>query len=1274
MIFEVSPEQIAALSDSDLRILVGKLAEQEARKAKLSPSGVTYGGHQNASDGGIDVRVTFFDGKLAGFIPRLNTGYQVKAEDFPPSSIKQEMRPQGTLRPCITNLAQANGAYIIVSSKGTVSDQGLANRKRAMADALECKSLAANLHVDFYDRQRLATWVNQHPGLIAWVRNNIANPLVGWKPYDDWSSSPGGLDELFILDETIRVVQVGNINTEPSNLAARVNVLRAHLKEAGMSVRIVGLSGVGKTRLVQALFDERIGDNSLHKSDAIYTDLSDSPSPIPQELLSHLISLDHESVVIVDNCGVDLHKKLVKEIKKKNARIRLITVGYDIRDDQPEHTETFKLEPASQDTIQKILNRRYPELNDPDARTISRFSVGNARMALALAATASKGDSLASLNDSELIERLFDQNHERDPALLRTAKALSLVYSFDGDALQGDASELSRLASLTGSSVDEVYEHVAELHRRQLIQKRSRWRALLPHAMAHKLAFQALEDFPLQKIEAAFVTDVPERLLKSFSRRLGCLHCSDQAQKIVRGWFGSGGILSDLRNASATYYDVLLNIAPVDQQGAMKALQNTLNGEQEVRIPSEFYRAAITLFRSLAYEPEFFDRALEGLATIAGASVHSNHKSDATTAFESMFFLYLSGTNAKAEQRIAFLMSLCNSSNPSRDQLILGALGAMLKTCHFSSVYSFEFGTRKRDYGYCPASYDEIWDWYHRVYEVAYALSLRPEFRDLIRAKIAENLRLLATNAGPPDKLIELAEKLAADGSWSEGWAPAREAALQAEADKKHEVAKKLYALADKLQPNSLEDRITAFVLAAEFSVISFFRTESTGDDEFRRAVQLANQAAEDVGIELAANDELLQEHLPKLLNANEGRSDVAAIGLGRAAKSPEETWNLIVRGIKSEQPGSRTGRFLAGFMKGLSSKDKEIANNILDESFSNVELYSHIIELQAVYGFDEKGINRIIQATSIENIPTDAFFPLARYRSLDAITAAQLRRILEALVTRLDGPLLAIEIFHGRLLSNNRDGREICESECEIARWLLDQFDFLNLNRDIIDAVKFIISRCLLSGSDDDIVKRLCERFKNGVEQTHICVWDFGDLVKLLFEKFTDIAFTALLEDDVESLNLFRKISLYYPAQKPCLFSDVKIEPMLSWANQDPNSRFFKLAQIIRPWHSHGKDGDGVDKRSEWSAGAMAILVNAPNKLKVFKEFIGSFRTAVCNGSYANFLEARIPLLDEIVKGDDCDLAGIARDELDKLKSEIANCRQSEEELIRNSDERFEF
>jgi len=50
----------------------------------------------------------------------------------------------------------------------------------------------------------------------------------------------------------------------------------------GRVVRLVGLSGVGKTRFVQALFDNRIGERSLESSWAVYANLPTIRKPQPQ--------------------------------------------------------------------------------------------------------------------------------------------------------------------------------------------------------------------------------------------------------------------------------------------------------------------------------------------------------------------------------------------------------------------------------------------------------------------------------------------------------------------------------------------------------------------------------------------------------------------------------------------------------------------------------------------------------------------------------------------------------------------------------------------------------------------------------------------------------------------------------------------------------------------------------------------------------------------------------------------------------------------------------
>jgi hypothetical protein len=96
---EITGNDIAELDDDDLRSLVGRLCESELRWHGLSTSAVTWGGNQNAPDGGIDVRVRIQDSAPpGGFVPRTSIGFQVKKTDFTPGLIAPEMRPSGQLR------------------------------------------------------------------------------------------------------------------------------------------------------------------------------------------------------------------------------------------------------------------------------------------------------------------------------------------------------------------------------------------------------------------------------------------------------------------------------------------------------------------------------------------------------------------------------------------------------------------------------------------------------------------------------------------------------------------------------------------------------------------------------------------------------------------------------------------------------------------------------------------------------------------------------------------------------------------------------------------------------------------------------------------------------------------------------------------------------------------------------------------------------------------------------------------------------------------------
>ena len=84
--------------------------------------------------------------EIEGFIPKPETGFQVKKPDMPRKAIIDEMKPDGVVRPAILELAKASGAYIIASSTGSTAFSALKSRKEAMAEALEGVSDASKDH------------------------------------------------------------------------------------------------------------------------------------------------------------------------------------------------------------------------------------------------------------------------------------------------------------------------------------------------------------------------------------------------------------------------------------------------------------------------------------------------------------------------------------------------------------------------------------------------------------------------------------------------------------------------------------------------------------------------------------------------------------------------------------------------------------------------------------------------------------------------------------------------------------------------------------------------------------------------------------------------------------------------------------------------------------------------------------------------------------------------------------------------------------------------
>jgi hypothetical protein len=1264
--FEITGKDIAALNDTDLRSLIGLLCEAELRRGNLSTSAVTWGGNQTAKDGGLDVRVALPAGTpIDGFIKRPATGFQVKTPDMQRAKIIAEMKPGGVVRPVIAELARASGAYIIVSSKSATADVALNNRRAAMAEAVRGIPDVEKLALEFYDNNRVATWVRDHTGLVPWVREKIGRAMPGWRGYGAWSLVPEGADASYLVDDAARVRTGTKDEGDGLPVIDGINKIRETLGKPGHVVRLVGLSGVGKTRLVEALFDATVGANSLDPSLAFYTNITDNPNPQPAGMASDLIAAQTRAILVIDNCQFELHRQLSEIARAAGTTISVITVEYDIRDDQPEGTDVFTLETSSIPLIEKLVANRFPFLSSVDVHTIADFSGGNARIALALAGTVGRTETIAGLNSAELFERLFYQRHGHDASLLMIGQVCSLVYSFQGEALSGDDAELPLLGGLIGKSAGELHTGVAELKRRDLLQSRSVWRAVLPHAIANRLAELALQNIFDAAIESAFAPS--PRLLQSFSRRLGYLDGSKEAKTIVQRWLAPGGLLADIGSFDELKLAIFSNVAPVDPEAVLSVLERTYTRADVATLRSG--KRFLRLLRSLAYEPTHFARAVAVLARFIDIDGEYDSKDAAGNAIVSLFTIVLSGTLAPVDLRLTVAAKLIRSSKPEVRKIGVEALGAMMKSDQFTSSYSFDFGARSRGHGYFPPTGKDVGDWFEATLTAAESfVRAGGSEAGAIRKEVAHEFRGLWTNGGRFDALERFARMAAGNGFWRDGWVATRETRRYDAKQLLPENAERLAALEASLAPKDLVDTVRGAVFNDKGGGYDVHGEDLDNAEKYQAATARARATIEKLGADVAADNEAFRALLPELVNGRGNLRDFG-YGLARDADDPRGLWDALVAAFGAEvEPNYQV---LCGFLLGCQERDAAMADTMLDQSLIDDRLAEWFPGLQASVIIDDKGVARLHRTLISGRAPITRFYDLAYVRPSEVVPAPEFRDLAVAIAEKRGGMPVAIEMLSMRLYSDHFAKRPPQPETIETGRILLGRFTFAprapQSNRQDYE-LGVIAKACLTGEGGAAIAAGLWPKLKDAIAQYTASASDYDDFMEGLFHvqptAMLDAVFAGGKATQKKSVGILQ--DMMRSRKNP--LSTVPDDVILAWCDRDADTRYVLAATSVWLFQR-----TGPNLPHAWTSIAAKLLRHAPAPVFVLNEIVDRLRPTSFSGSYATKLESRLALLEQLDVGNDASVLAAFDTARANLRTKVDKERRSETAQSQARSGRFE-
>src|SRR5690606_26787976 len=141
----------------------------------------------------------------------------------------------------------------------------------------------------------------------------------------------------------------------------------------GSALRVVGLSGLGKTRLALEALRPASSQDAVSAA-TVYFDAAHNESALRHEV-SEGRRLGLGGILVVDNCPAALHMSLQAEVSAPNARLSLLTLDLN----PGEHlrgTRAFKLNPSDIDHVKRAVMKIAPSIREDDAQKIASLSSG----------------------------------------------------------------------------------------------------------------------------------------------------------------------------------------------------------------------------------------------------------------------------------------------------------------------------------------------------------------------------------------------------------------------------------------------------------------------------------------------------------------------------------------------------------------------------------------------------------------------------------------------------------------------------------------------------------------------------------------------------------------------------------------------------------------------------------------------------------------------------------------------------------------------------------
>ncbi|MEI2694126.1 MAG: hypothetical protein V9E90_03580 [Saprospiraceae bacterium] len=537
-------------------------------------------------------------------------------------------------------------------------------------------------------------------------------------PFDTWKTWDDSTEKKFIF-ESNDYVQV------------TFDSIRTQVNKPKSSTRILGLSGLGKTRIVLECFRKENGVSADITNRILYVNLNDNDE---LEILKKCKSFFRNKVIktiILDNCSIQFHSQIQSLFSNGDCKLNFITLSAEPDENHSEFDpdgETLIISLISNEfkgIVRNLLINNFIELQADEVELLVDYSNGLPLYAELMATNPSRAKyQPGTLNQNGVIERLLGDLFTNDDskAVIMACSLFSkfgyskeLAYQAQAIADTFDLCNLT-LPNTNPADIPELkqtrFKEICDrLYRRQLLEKIGRTYSIRPSPLGIRMAEEWWRNCTASKFERIIPILEKANLIENFCEQFRNLKHIENAKiivgKLCQGVFSSAEVLNTIVGSRLFRSFVFVN--PLACKNALvSAFSNYSKPQLESIIDGR--RELVWALEALCFRDETFDDATKILAAFAISEVE-NFANNATGQFLHLFKLYLPGTSVNLERRLN-IIKYCLNKDDDYINLGIKALGVCLTMGTFTRMVGAENqGDRELLMDYNPSG-EEVYNYW----------------------------------------------------------------------------------------------------------------------------------------------------------------------------------------------------------------------------------------------------------------------------------------------------------------------------------------------------------------------------------------------------------------------------------------------------------------------------------------------------------------------------------------------------------------------------------